>query len=115
VEISEIITITPPLDFEIRTSTAMNRNAAYVTLLTRSAYLPGALVVDHCLRSVGSRYPLVAMVTSTLPQDAREVLNKRGIRVRDVDSLHPSDAHRLAAHDSRFADTWTKLMYVNQT
>jgi len=88
----------------------MSSNAAYATLLTKNAYLPGALVVEQCLRSVGSRYPLVAMVTSTLPQEARDVLRKRGIKVKDVDPLHPGDSvHQLAAHDSRFADTWTKL------
>src|ERR1700735_2347859 len=94
----------------------MSSNAAYATLLTKNAYLPGALVVEQCLRSVGSRYPLVAMVTSTLPQEARDVLRKRGIKVKDVDPLHPADSvHQLAAHDSRFADTWTKLRYMNRT
>jgi hypothetical protein len=94
----------------------MSRNAAYVTLLTKDAYLPGALVVDLCLRSVGSKYPLVAMVTPTLPQEARDILKKKGIIVKDVPPLLPSDGvHQLAAHDSRFADTWTKLRYANGT
>jgi len=94
----------------------MSRNAAYVTLLTKNAYLPGALVVDQCLRSVGSKYPLVVMVTPTLPQEARDVLKKKGIIMREVAPLLPSDGvHKLAAHDSRFADTWTKLRYANST
>jgi hypothetical protein len=93
----------------------MSPNAAYVTLLTKNAYLPGALIVDECLRSVGSQYPLVVMVTPTLPQEARDVLRKKGIIIKDVDPLRPGDGtHQLAAHDSRFADTWTKLRYVNR-
>lgn len=91
----------------------MSPKAAYVTLLTKPAYLPGALVLEQCLRSVRSRYPLVTMVTPALPQEARDVLKRKGIKIRDVDSLHPGDGvHQLAAHDSRFADTWTKLRYV---
>jgi len=94
----------------------MSPNAAYVTLLTKDTYLPGALVVDQCLRSVGSKYPLVVMVTPTLPQEARDVLKKKGIIMRDVAPLLPSDeVHELAPHDSRFADTWTKLRYANGT
>lgn len=93
----------------------MSPKAAYATLLTKSAYLPGALVVNYGLRSVGSRYPLVVMVTPALPDEARDVLKKRGIIVRDVDPLQPSDGtHQLAAHDARFADTWTKLRYVKR-
>lgn len=92
----------------------MSPNAAYVTLLTKDAYLPGTLVVDQCLRSVGSKYPLVVMVTPTLSQEARVLLKKKGIVMKNVDPLLPSDGvHKLAAHDSRFADTWTKLRYGN--
>lgn len=92
---------------------------AFVTLLTKKSYLPGTLVLARSLRTtppegpqgyVGSKYPLVVMVTPQLPQDARDVLNKENIVMRDVNSLHPAEGvHKLAAHDSRFADTWTKL------
>lgn len=88
----------------------MSRNAAYVTLLTRENYLPGALVVDHCLKAVHSKYPFVVMITPELSQRARDVLTKRGITVREIQSLQPSSgSHTLATHDARFADTWTKL------
>jgi len=88
----------------------MSPNYAYVTLLTQASYLAGVLVLDQSLRSVGSQYPLVVMVTPSLPDDVRAVLRKRRIRTRDVDSLQPPDRnHTLAEHDVRFADTWTKL------
>lgn len=88
----------------------MSPNYAYVTLLTQTSYLAGVLVLDQSLRSVGSKYPLVVMVTPSLPDDVRAVLRKRRIRTRDVDSLQPPDRnHSLAEHDIRFADTWTKL------
>jgi hypothetical protein len=92
----------------------MKPNGAYVTLLTKASYLPGTLVLDYGLRTVGSQYPLVVMVTPSLPDAAKSVLHKRGILIREVDGLHPHDGqHVLAAHDVRFADTWTKLRYVD--
>lgn len=91
----------------------MSPNAAYVTLLTKASYLPGALVVEHCLRSVKSQYPFIVMITPTVPQEARDVLQKKGIITKEVDFLHPEEGtHKLADHDSRFGDTWTKLRYV---
>ncbi|GBE77924.1 nucleotide-diphospho-sugar transferase [Sparassis latifolia] len=83
---------------------------AYATLLTNPTYLAGALVLHHCLVSVGSKYPLVVMVTPSFPQEAREVIRKRGIMLRDIDHLNPEkDVHHLSDHDARFSDTWTKL------
>jgi lipopolysaccharide biosynthesis glycosyltransferase len=50
------------------------------------------------------------MVTPTLPQEARDVLKRKGIAVVDVDRLMPGEGvHKLSDHDARFHDTWTKL------
>jgi hypothetical protein len=88
----------------------MSFQAAYTTLLTNANYLPGALVLDYCLRSVHSKYPLVIMTSPDLPQDAREVLRKRKIATQDVNLLLPTDGtHKLSDADVRFKDTWTKL------
>lgn len=86
--------------------------AAYVTLLTKTSYLPGTLVLEQSLRSVGTKYPFIVMATSTLGADARGVLSRRGIEIIDVDALLPEPGvHKVAEHDARFADTWTKLRY----
>jgi hypothetical protein len=83
---------------------------AYVTLLSKAEYLPGCLVVAETLRSVGSHYPLVVMVTPQLDTEAKAILERRGIPTREVLSLLPEEGvHRLADHDARFQDTWTKL------
>lgn len=92
----------------------MSRNAAYVTLLTKAEYLPGALVVECSLKSVGSKYPLVVMVTPTLSKDARDVLTRRGVKMREIERIDPTEGtHTLSAHDARFTDTWTKLRCVS--
>ncbi|KAJ3510542.1 hypothetical protein NLJ89_g4619 [Agrocybe chaxingu] len=88
----------------------MSSRYAYVTLLTTPSYLAGVLVLDHCLRAVNSKYPLVVMITPSLPEEVRAILRKRSILMREVKSLQPPNGmHTLAAHDVRFADTWTKL------
>jgi len=91
----------------------MARRVAYVTLLTRTSYLPGVLVLDHTLRLVHSAFPLIVMATPTLPEDALGVLKRRGISIRSISSLHPPEGlHSLSPQDARFADTWTKLRCV---
>jgi hypothetical protein len=86
---------------------------AYVTLLTKTSYLPGVLVLHHGLRVVESKHPLVVMVTPSLPRSARDVLRKQGITLREVEMLQPREGvHVLAEHDVRFGDTWTKLRYA---
>ncbi|EGO28220.1 glycosyltransferase family 8 protein [Serpula lacrymans var. lacrymans S7.9] len=88
----------------------MERKAAYVTLLTKSSYLPGVLVLEFTLRAVGSRYPLVVMVTPQLPAEARAVLARKNITTTEVASLGPPEGvHTLSLSDVRFSDTWTKL------
>lgn len=87
--------------------------AAYVTLLTKPSYLAGALVLHKSLVDVHSKYPLVIMVTPTLPSEVKDLLRKRGIAMTELDSLHPTEgSHILSEEDARFADTWTKLRCV---
>ena len=86
------------------------RQHAYVTLLTNNSYLAGILVLNCGLRAVNSKYPLVAMVTPSLPADARSVMRGQGIVLREVESLKPNAGkHDLNAYDVRFSETWTKL------
>ncbi len=84
---------------------------AYATLLTKRSYLAGALVLHQSLVEQQSAYPLVVFATQELPQDARDILQRRGIRVREIEYLQPP-ADKQAdfdEHDLRFQDTWTKL------
>ncbi|KAI0257592.1 glycosyltransferase family 8 protein [Lactifluus subvellereus] len=87
----------------------MSRKAAYVTLLTRDSYLPGALTLHYSLKSVRSRYPLVVLFTPSLPQRTREALIRRNVQLREIQPLQPEDGYVLAKQDERFADTWSKL------
>jgi|SRR6266850_1383483 len=90
----------------------MSRRAAYVTLLTKNSYLPGALTLEQSLKSVQSRYPLVVLVTPALPQRTRDALTRCGILFREIRPLQPDVGHVTAECEERFADTWTKLRYA---
>jgi hypothetical protein len=87
----------------------MTRNAVYATLLTKDSYFPGVLVLERSLKSVQSQYPLVVLVTPSLPQRTRDALSRRKIQTREIQPLKPENGPVLAGHDARFADTWMKL------
>lgn len=91
----------------------MTRNAAWVSLLSRTEYLAGLLVVDYGLKAAKSRYPLIVMVTPGLPQEARDVLTNRGLTMFEVGTLSPATGReRFGEDDARFFETWSKVRYV---
>ncbi|KAF8607263.1 nucleotide-diphospho-sugar transferase [Ceratobasidium sp. AG-I] len=86
--------------------------SAFVTLLTKPSYLPGVLVLHDSLVSnpVDSAYPLIVMVTPSVPPESREILRLRGIKIRPVEPMGPEPGKwSVAPSDSRFIDAWTKL------
>jgi len=85
---------------------------AFATLLTKDSYLPGALVLYQSLQTVSSKYELVIMITAGLSKQARRLLDEKNIKIQEIESLQPSNDHKLDSYDSRFMDTWTKLRYV---
>jgi hypothetical protein len=79
-----------------------------VTLISNTDYLPGLFVLNHSLKTVNSRYPLVALCASSLPSSAHAAIETRGIARRHVDKLVPK-VHRDFTNELRFQETWTKL------
>ena len=93
----------------------MGRNdekRAWVTLLTRSSYLPGVITLAYTLRQHITQYPLIVLITPSLPQSALRALELEAkfndqIIIKRVEPLLPSGSVTLIA--ARFEDTWTKL------
>lgn len=82
----------------------------WTTLLTRESYIPGVLVMAKSLQNVGSKYPFVVMITSSLEQSAKDTLAKHSIPTYDIENLSPKSlAEKTYGADHRFKDTWTKL------
>jgi alpha-N-acetylglucosamine transferase len=88
-------------------------NNAYATLITRSSYLAGVILLAHSLKKHGSKYPLAVLYTPTLPQNAIEALRLEArhsnIMPIKVEPLLPGNGQKTYLIAARFADTWTKL------
>ncbi|CAH0052659.1 unnamed protein product [Clonostachys solani] len=86
----------------------VDSDKVWTTLITNLAYLPGLLTLDHSLRKVNSKYPLVALTTDQFPEQGRAALAARGIPSQRVPYLLPTKS-RDYSNDPRFYDCWTKL------
>lgn len=88
-------------------------NHAWATLVTRSSYLAGVIILAYTLRKHHSSYPLVVLYTDALPRSSIEVLEKEAknlnIIPRRTDALLPKENVHVQLIAERFADTWTKL------
>jgi hypothetical protein len=94
---------------------------AWATLVTGEKYLPGvAVFAESLLRGSqhhkGSSYPLVAMTTADVQEEALAALKSLGCLIRPVKRLHPGhskgDKNMAFAH---FGDVWTKLRAFDLT
>lgn len=92
------------------TSTTPKRHA-WVTLLTRTSYLAGAVLLAHSLHEHRSAYPLIILYTQSLPSECLPALRREASLTNailvPIDFLRPKTEVSLIA--ARFADTWTKL------
>lgn len=102
---------------------------AYVTLLTNARYLPGLvrrarllrspildltarclslqLLLDHTMKQVDTRYPLVVLTTPSFLSEHLDLLETLGMETRRIELLEPKGEVKLIAE--RFKDTWSKL------
>jgi hypothetical protein len=86
----------------------------WATVVSQDAYLPGALVLGHCLERVQSKYPLIVLATPSLSQKARTLLTRAGTPYLERPGLYPSlEQHDPRITDDRFEEVWTKLRLVN--
>ncbi len=91
-----------------------SQKRAWVTLLTRSSYLPGVITLAHSLSLHSTQYPLIVLVTPSLPQSslrALELESKQNhlLMVQSIDPLLPPANQKTTLIAARFEDTWTKL------
>ena len=87
---------------------------AWVTLLTRSSYLPGVITLAHSLAIHSTSYPLIVLVTPSLPTSAVRALELESthnliLKVHPIEPLLLPNNQKTTLIASRFEDTWTKL------
>ncbi|KAF5020735.1 hypothetical protein F66182_7237 [Fusarium sp. NRRL 66182] len=92
----------------------MSSSMVWATLVTNLDYLQGVLTLNHRLRKVGSKYPLIVLHTAALPQAGRHVLKQRGIPLHEVPRLVPARSQDYT-NEPRFEETWTKLAVFSLT
>ena len=88
--------------------------AAWVTLVTRASYLPGAVLLAYSIQKHTSKYPLIILTTPSFPEQLVGPLQQE---CNLTNALHFSilplspPPHNLPSKliASRFEDTWTKL------
>ncbi|PWY88203.1 glycosyl transferase family protein [Aspergillus heteromorphus CBS 117.55] len=81
----------------------------WASLITNLDYLPGLLTLAHSLQQSKTAYPFIALYTPSFPEDGIDVLTRRGIASRLVDTVTPS-ADRTYEQDPRFHEAWKKLV-----
>lgn len=86
----------------------MDKNYAYITLLTNDDFLTGVKLLKHSLNEVCSEYPLICMVTDAVSEKSTLQLEKHGITVTHVSRIEMPE--ELARHNSLInsaqADVW---------
>ena len=81
-------------------------DAVWTTLLTNTKYLTGLLTLDHSLKAVGTKYPLLVLYTDGLTPDGHAALDARGIRKQRIEYLLPTGSNDYS-NDERFYDCWS--------
>ncbi len=85
---------------------------AFITILTTDDYLPGLLVLNSSLRSVGSRYPLHVLLTSNISKNIVNILDKNSIShstlSHEIGNPTDIDIHH------RWFPTYSKLAIFDQ-
>jgi hypothetical protein len=99
----------------------LTQQVVWASLITNLSYLPGLLTLHHSLNhptpdphaspsaKQGTKYPFVALYTSSFPPEGLKVLRARGITAQWVPSVRPAITIDYA-QDPRFAETWNKLI-----
>ncbi|KAG8470768.1 hypothetical protein KFE25_009189 [Diacronema lutheri] len=85
------------------------RRRAWVTLLSTDSYLRGVQCLARALRSVGSRYELVVMVTGSVGDESMDALRAEQCSIRVIEYVRVPSEARAAYACAHFADCWTKL------
>jgi inositol 3-alpha-galactosyltransferase len=87
---------------------------AWVTLVTRASYLPGAILLAYSLQKFHSAYPLLILTTPSFPSSLLTILKaecdlSNSIHFPITPLSPPPHNLPQTLIAERFADTWTKL------
>lgn len=86
----------------------------WVTLVTKASYLPGVIILAYSLFLQESKYPLIVLVTPSLPESSLYALESEAVhnpilKIRQIEHLVLPRSQKTTLIAQRFEDTWTKL------
>lgn len=95
----------------------IHEHKTYVTLVTRPSYLAGVIILAFSLQRSNAQYPLLALYTKSLGNEAIDALKaeaERNVLLRplQIDPLTPpalAEQETSGSVAERFQDTYTKL------
>ena len=85
-----------------------------MTLLTRPSYLPGVITLAHSLSAHTTAFPLLVLVTPSLPQSCLRALKLESthnslLMIHSIELLTLPQDREMTLIAARFEETWTKL------
>ena len=83
----------------------------YISVLSTDNYLPGALVVNKCLKLTNAQFPFTILVTENISNDTISILKKNDIQIILIDRIVNTELPET--HKWRY--NFTKLHIYNQT
>lgn len=86
---------------------------AYVSVLSTDSYLDGVLVLHHSLKSTGTFYPFLLLISDAVSTASRKVLESHGISYKLMQCTIENPT--AIAKDDHWAFTYSKLDIFNQT
>lgn len=94
----------------------VNKQLAYVTVLTNSSYLPGVWVLNQSLREVGSQYDLYVLVPENRKAELSEQLSRWELPILTAPAVEvPEDLLERMGKDSYWNETFFKLRIAGLT
>ena len=59
----------------------------YISVLSTNDYLPGALVVNKCLRLTKTQFPFTILVTNNISSNTINILKKNNIQIKNIENI----------------------------
>lgn len=86
---------------------------AYVTLVMKGdKYIPGAIVLAESLKTVGSKYPTICMITNDVSEDGITELSKHFTKVIGVPYITKKSTKMISQKQEKIYSNWIQQSYT---
>jgi len=88
---------------------------SYISVLSTNDYLPGALVINKCLKLTKTIFPFTVLVTPNISSNTISILQKNNIQIKKTDNIKNYKINSTIGDNSRWKYTFSKLNIFSQT